>query len=389
MQLHNWLFLYSWYSEYFTWPHPDAAFMKMSAYYGSLDILVTADEQATSTAYLVQWSWVAHAWRPWYINSIVPHTLARVRSAYRPHDTKYIRIGRETRQIVTTTERTDWADWFDLWAERPIAHAGESPVMSKILLLMSRIQCPVMTLPSLWFQERGRFVSSLEERKGMAYCCKLFIWVIRSAEFCVHSSHIHSFLLLITIASIGMLSLIQTMRPGYWCTWLSSSNSAWTSLKQDWLNFYSSLHPTINSTRFPTTSEIENTTVFEVGGIDRQDGGQGETNVAYFYLLMAGGLVVPAIGFISLYCKLKRRERSSVQSTKDQRFKLSRSIIPYIGALAAALLINSLIIGVQHAYGNMLMTFAVLGPLAMTQREGIYLTVVFGTSMCFGNLNGK
>ena len=155
------------------------------------------------------------------------------------------------------------------------------------------------------------------------------------------------------------------------------------------MTFHFSFHSTINSTRFQAISETENTTVFEVGGIDRQGGGQGETHVACFYLLMAGGLMVPAIGFISLFCKLKRRERSSTRCTKDQPFKLSRSIAPYIGALAAALLINSLITGIQHAYGNMLMTFAVLGPLAMTRREGIYLTVVFGTSMCFGNLNGK
>ena len=52
----------------------------------------------------------------------------RVGSAYRPHDTEHRRIGRETRQKVTTTERADWADWFDKWAERPSAHDGESPV---------------------------------------------------------------------------------------------------------------------------------------------------------------------------------------------------------------------------------------------------------------------
>lgn len=52
-------------------------------------------------------------------------------------------------------------------------------------------------------------------------------------------------------------------------------------------------------------------------------------------------------------------------------------------------IVNFLIYGVQETYGNMLTTFAVLGPLNMSKVNGVYLATAFWVSMCAGFLNGE
>ena len=75
--------------------------------------------------------------------------------------------------------------------------------------------------------------------------------------------------------------------------------------------------------------------------------------------------------------------------SENPRSVWNNSSVQVLIALFLVCLMNLLVIGVEDVYGDMLLTFAVLGPLKMTKTCGMYLTTVYWAAMSFGNLNGK
>jgi len=45
--------------------------------------------------------------------------------------------------------------------------------------------------------------------------------------------------------------------------------------------------------------------------------------------------------------------------------------------------------GTQQTYSNLITTFSVLGPLHFTETEGVYISSLFWTFLCFGRLAGR
>ena len=109
------------------------------------------------------------------------------------------------------------------------------------------------------------------------------------------------------------------------------------------------------------------------------------THVLYLYLIIASLLAIPGISFMMLYLRNKAESSIPEQLANKSTFRCSFSTLML---LASTALINMLLIGIQCTYGNLLMAYAVLGPLKMSKSMGTYLTTVLWTAMCFGNING-
>ena len=112
-----------------------------------------------------------------------------------------------------------------------------------------------------------------------------------------------------------------------------------------------------------------------------------ETHVAYFYLIQAAVVLLPAICYFCMYFKLKPHQPPST-NVRFQQGRLTFDALPFLISLAALMLLNLVMSGVQSAYGNMLMTFVVLGPLQMSKTSGVVITSISGASKCLGNLTG-
>ena len=113
------------------------------------------------------------------------------------------------------------------------------------------------------------------------------------------------------------------------------------------------------------------------------------TNVVYLYLIIGFILAIPAIGFVALHIKSGATQARSDPRSESPRSMWNRTSTRALVALFLVGLMNLLVIGSQDIYGDMLLTFAVLGPLNMTKTSGMYLTTAYWAAMSFGNLNGE
>lgn len=113
------------------------------------------------------------------------------------------------------------------------------------------------------------------------------------------------------------------------------------------------------------------------------------TTIYYYYIIMAALVALPAFAFLGIYLtnknvKAKEKEITRCEPLPPKELPASLTLV-----LALLFLQSILYFGIQDAYGNLLATFAVLGPLDLTKTTGVYLTSLFWTSMCVGRLNGK
>ena len=114
-----------------------------------------------------------------------------------------------------------------------------------------------------------------------------------------------------------------------------------------------------------------------------------KTNVFYMYLISGLILAIPGVGFIILYAKSGPSQPTSDPGSESLRSVWSNTSARILVALLLVCLMNLLVVGSQDAYGDMLLTYAVLGPLSMSKASGTYLTTVYWAATSFGNLNGK
>lgn len=133
----------------------------------------------------------------------------------------------------------------------------------------------------------------------------------------------------------------------------------------------------INSSLNTTTTEMPDTSAFT------------QTNVQFYYIIMALILCIPAAAFFMLYIKRDRNKRYKKEDdSESESLALADCTIPLTAAISFMFLQCLLYFGIQDTYSNLLTTFAVLGPLQFTKAKGVYLTSLFWASMCFGRLNG-
>ena len=123
--------------------------------------------------------------------------------------------------------------------------------------------------------------------------------------------------------------------------------------------------------------------------ISQMSEGYTKTHVIYLYLISGFILAIPGIGFIILYVKSGPSQPRSDPGSESLRSVWSNTSARIRVALLLVCFLNLLVIGSQDAYGDMLLTYAVLGPLSMSKASGTYLTTVYWAAMSFGNLNGE
>ena len=113
------------------------------------------------------------------------------------------------------------------------------------------------------------------------------------------------------------------------------------------------------------------------------------THVLTYYIVMGSIVLIPAIGFYILYCKSKQGNSSfSDDKSVGEHLSPRTCTSPLATAIVLLFGVCLLFFGTQDVYSNLLTTFVVLGPLHLGKSQGVYLTSLFWSCMCFGRVNG-
>jgi len=115
-----------------------------------------------------------------------------------------------------------------------------------------------------------------------------------------------------------------------------------------------------------------------------------KTHVYFYYIIIGVIACIPATLFCIQYCRsglpIRNAKPSSSQSDlvsfRDCSAPLSLSLI-------FMFMLSLLQFGTQQTYSNLITTFSVLGPLHLTETEGVYISSLFWTLLCFGRLAGR
>jgi len=115
-----------------------------------------------------------------------------------------------------------------------------------------------------------------------------------------------------------------------------------------------------------------------------------QTHVNIYYLIIGIIICIPATSFMVLYWKSGNPIKNPKDdSSKTESLSLNDCTAPLSITIAMTFLLCLFYFGIQDSYSHLVTSFAILGPLKFSTSQGVYISSLFWSSMCFGRLNGK